>query len=66
MLVSETRSPVSGRASRAVMLPQFTLVGPVGAPVVVVLGGTSASRHVTSAGSNTLPHGIRVDPAGNV
>src|SRR6476619_4568772 len=33
----------------------FEIVGPADAPVVVVLGGISASRHVTSSSANPRP-----------
>src|SRR6476659_1261790 len=33
----------------------FEIVGPANAPVVVVLGGISASRHVTSSSANPHP-----------
>jgi len=47
--VLETPSIVEGRAVRRAQLPQFTLVGAPDAPVVVVLGGISATRHVVSS-----------------
>src|SRR5256885_2214466 len=36
-------------------LPNYELVGPEAAPVVVVLGGISATRHVTSTESDAAP-----------
>ena len=36
-------------------LPRYEIVGPPGAPVVVVLGGISAGAHVTSAGGDGTP-----------
>src|SRR5690349_16668649 len=36
-------------------LPNYELVGPADAPVVVALGGISASRHVTSTNANAAP-----------
>jgi homoserine O-acetyltransferase/O-succinyltransferase len=44
---SEVRAPSVARA--ADQLPPFEVVGPPGAPVVVALGGISATRHVTSS-----------------
>lgn len=36
-------------------LPNYEIVGPADAPVVVALGGISASRHVTSTDENAAP-----------
>ena len=36
-------------------LPNYEIVGPADAPVVVALGGISASRHVTSTDDNAAP-----------
>jgi homoserine O-acetyltransferase len=38
--------PSRSRPDRGVQLPRYTLVGRTGAPIVVVLGGISATRHV--------------------
>ena len=43
----ETLSPAASRAPRGTLLPRYTLVGATDAPVIVVLGGISATRHVT-------------------
>jgi homoserine O-acetyltransferase len=40
---------LGGRAVRGARSPQFTLVGANDAPVVVVLGGITATRHVVSS-----------------
>src|SRR4051812_24492847 len=45
MTVLETPS-VEGQIESLAGLPRHTLVGPVDAPVVAVLGGISATRHV--------------------
>ena len=45
MTVVETR-PATSDARGAPALPKYTLVGRTGAPIVVVLGGISATRHV--------------------
>jgi homoserine O-acetyltransferase len=45
MTALELRSPPAG-ATRGSLLPRYTLVGRTDAPVVVVLGGISATRHV--------------------
>ena len=37
------------------MTARLEIVGPPDAPVVVVLGGISASRHVTSSSANPCP-----------
>src|SRR6266542_472010 len=42
-------------SSSSASVPTFELVGPDNAPVVVVLGGISASRHVTSTPENPEP-----------
>jgi homoserine O-acetyltransferase len=34
---------------------QFEIVGPVGAPVIAVLGGISASKHITSSAADSSP-----------
>ena len=34
---------------------EYTLVGPEGAPVVLVLGGISANRHITRSGADQAP-----------
>ena len=47
MTALETVLPSEIRASRGAILPRFTLVGAPDAPLVVVLGGISATRHVT-------------------
>jgi len=47
--VLATPSIIEGRAGRASRLPQFTLVGPENAPVIVVLGGISATKHVVTS-----------------
>ena len=49
MTVLATPLGLEGRAVRGTRLPQFTLVGADDAPVVVVLGGISATRHVVSS-----------------
>ncbi|HET9423846.1 MAG TPA: homoserine O-succinyltransferase [Gemmatimonadaceae bacterium] len=46
MTVLETRPHLGGAATRGSVLPRYTLVGGTGAPIVVVLGGISATRHV--------------------
>ncbi len=43
---SRFRAPAVAREHRAA--PSYELVGPAGAPVIVALGGISATRHVTS------------------
>src|SRR5688572_17107451 len=45
MAVLETRELASS-VSRSPVLPRYTLVGRTGSPIVVVLGGISATRHV--------------------
>lgn len=45
----QLRSPIADLQS-----PSFELSGPPGAPLVVVLGGISATRHVTATASNPL------------
>lgn len=39
----------------AVAVPSYEIAGPPGNPVVVVLGGISATRHVCSSATNPLP-----------
>jgi homoserine O-acetyltransferase/O-succinyltransferase len=41
---------IEGRAMRGTLLPRYTLVGAANAPVIAVLGGISATRHVVSNG----------------
>ena len=48
MTVLDTPS-VEGRVGRGALSPRCTLVGAPDAPVVVVLGGISATRHVVSS-----------------
>jgi homoserine O-acetyltransferase len=49
MTVFGTLSITEGHATRGARLPRFTLVGAHDAPVVVVLGGISATRDVVSS-----------------
>lgn len=49
MTVLATPLDLEGRAVRGAPSPRFTLVGADDAPVVVVLGGISATRHVVSS-----------------
>src|SRR5262247_4454714 len=54
--LSRTRSSRMLVASEiAVELPPFEVVGPRGAPTIVVLGGISANRHVCSNGADGRP-----------
>ena len=54
--MSATALPLVRRAPAAVPpLPDHELIGPHGAPVVAVLGGISASRHVASSASDATP-----------
>lgn len=46
MTALETRPQPAGAASRGDVLPRYTLVGRTDAPIIVVLGGISATRHV--------------------
>ena len=46
--VLEFPSRTEGHAVRRTLVPRYTLVGAPGAPVVVTLGGISATRHVAS------------------
>lgn len=46
MAVLGKRAPSTGAASRNTLLPRYTLVGRTDAPIVVALGGISATRHV--------------------
>lgn len=48
MTVLETLSPQESRVTRGNVLPRFSLAGATDAPVIVVLGGISATRHVVS------------------
>jgi len=50
-------APTSRTAERRerARVPRYELVGPPGAPVVVVLGGISATRHVTSNDDDLSP-----------
>ena len=54
MTVLETREVAPG-GTRAAPLPRFTLVGRADAPVVVALGGISATRHVAFGGTPAAP-----------
>jgi homoserine O-acetyltransferase len=46
MTVLETAPPSAGGDTRSNSLPRYTLVGRTDAPIVVALGGISATRHV--------------------
>jgi homoserine O-acetyltransferase len=48
-------SPAPSEARGTGSIPRHTLVGKTGAPIVVVLGGISASRHVVFGGSPSTP-----------
>jgi homoserine O-acetyltransferase len=54
MTVLDTRADTSA-GTRASSLPRYTLVGRTGAPIVVVLGGISATRHVVFGSSPAAP-----------
>src|SRR5215208_2105909 len=56
MTVLETREVTLG-GTRAAPLPRFTLVGRTDAPIVVALGGISATRHVVFGPSTPLGAG---------
>jgi homoserine O-acetyltransferase/O-succinyltransferase len=64
--VLETPS-VEGRGVRGSLLPPYSLVGADDAPVVVVLGGISATRHVVSSSERSgwwgaiAGHGCAID-----
>jgi homoserine O-acetyltransferase len=45
----------TGERRERARAPRYELVGPAGAPVVVVLGGISATRHVTSGDDDSSP-----------
>ena len=54
--MSATALPVPRRAPVPVpTLPGHELIGPHGAPVIAVLGGISASRHVASSANDATP-----------
>src|SRR5262245_1998751 len=52
MTAVETRGSGT-RASGSTTLPRYTLVGRTGAPIVVTLGGISATRHVVFGDSTS-------------
>lgn len=54
--MSASALPVPRRAQVSVpTLPAHELIGPHGAPVIAVLGGISASRHVASSANDATP-----------
>jgi homoserine O-acetyltransferase len=61
MEILSLESPVATRERRTtdrhdrLRTPHYELVGPSGAPVVVVLGGISATRHVTTTDHDPTP-----------
>jgi homoserine O-acetyltransferase len=52
---SQPRRLVDAHAQRTASGVNYELVGPLGAPVVAVLGGISASKHVTSTAADPQP-----------
>ena len=51
----EPRQGIEAQAHRTPEGVSYELVGPLGAPVVAVLGGISATRHVTSTAADPQP-----------
>ena len=57
-MVTATRTSPRGTHAQVIVpsrVADHTLVGPEGAPVVLVLGGISANRHVTRSGADEAP-----------
>ena len=55
MTVLETREILPNAGRSAATLPRYTLVGRTDAPIVVVLGGISATRHVVFGNNPSSP-----------
>jgi homoserine O-acetyltransferase len=52
---ARARPAPPGRSQPSARLPRFELVGPAHAPLIVVLGGISASAHVTATPDDPTP-----------
>jgi homoserine O-acetyltransferase/O-succinyltransferase len=53
--ITATAQPTCGCGQIDAATVRYEIVGPLGAPVIAVLGGISASKHVTSSASDPSP-----------